>query len=190
MDDFENIKELWNSNRKLNILDTGQIQTVIKNFQAKKKRNAFLNTIFFIACGVILPLIVIFYKPLLWTTTFGEILIAIGFLSGIALKFRTLRNLTQDELKSNRDFLENLIIKSKQKGSKMNWHLIVSVLFLAVGYGFFIYQEVRDNQFHLILTYSGITLFTLVMFFIFRPFVKRNSENKVQKMLDEIEALG
>jgi len=189
MDDFKDIKQLWHSQNTLGIPDIEQIQTIIKKYQSKKKRNVFLVTALFIACGIGFILIIFLHKPLLWTATFGEILISIGFLLGLILKLKTLKNITKIEMKSNKDFLEDLIKASNQKKSKANWHLILSVLLLAIGYGFFVYEEIKDNQSELILSYLIIVLFTLVMYFIFRPFIKRKSKKKIQKMLDEIEKL-
>lgn len=190
MDDFENVKHIWNSKNTLDTPDLEQIQTVIKKYQSKKKRNAFLLTALFISCGILFNLIIIFHNPLLWTTTFGEILILIGFISGMILKLNTLKSITKNELKSNKAFLEDLIKVSIQKKSKVNWLQIISVLLIAIGYGFFIYEEIKENQTELILSYFGIALFSLGMYFIFRPFIKRNSIKKIQKMLEEIEDLN
>jgi len=189
MDDFENVKQLWNSKNTLDTPNLEQIQTVIKKYQSKKKRNAFLLTALFISCGILFILIIIFHNPLLWTTTFGEVLIAIGFILGMILKLNTLKNITKNELKSNKDFLEDLIKLSVQRKSKVNWLQLISVLLLAIGYGFFIYEEIQENQSELILSYLGIILFALGMYFIFRPFVKSKSKKKIQKMIKEIERL-
>jgi len=189
MDDFEDIKQLWNSKNTLDIPNLEQIQTVIKKYQSKKKRNAFLVTALFISCGIAFILIIILHNPVLWTTTVGEILILIGFISGMILKLNTLKSLTKNELKSNKDFLKDLIKVSVQKKGKVNWHLIISVLLLAIGYGFFIYEEIRENQTELILSYLRIVLFTLGMYFIFRPFIRKITKNKIEKMIEAIQNL-
>ncbi|HVA98460.1 MAG TPA: hypothetical protein VNG53_06160 [Bacteroidia bacterium] len=165
------------------------MQSIIKKYQTKKKRNIVLLTALLILCFIVWILVIIFHKPLLWTTTFGEILIVSGFISGITLKLNSLKNVTKNELKSNKAFLEDLIKVSGQKKAKANWHILFPVLLLAIGYGFFIYEEIKDNQAELILSYFGIALYILVMYFIFRPFIKRNSKNKTKKMLEAIENL-
>ncbi len=187
MEDFEDIKRLWNSENTSGIPNVKQIQNIFKKYQNKKKRNAFWFTGLFIACSISFLLIIIFHKPLLWTTTFGEILISLGFLLGIILKLKTLKKISKDELKTNKDYLEDLIKSSYQKKSKTNWHLIISVLFLAIGYGFFIYEECKENQTQLILSYMSITLFTGAMYFIFRPFVKKISKNSIKKVIEAME---
>ena len=187
MNDFENIKQLWNSNNTVDIPNLEQIQMVIKKYQSKKKQNALLLTILFVLCGFVLAFI--FHKPLSITTTLGEILISIGFILGMILKLNTLKKFTKIELKSNKDFLEDVIKVSAQKKSKTNWLQIITVLLLAIGYGFYIHQEIKDNQTSMILSYLGITLFAFGMYFIFRPYVNRNSKKKIQKMLNEIKSL-
>ena len=189
MDDFENIKQLWNSKNTLDIPDLEQIQTVIKKYQSKKKRNAFLLTALFVLCGIGFVLIIILHNSLHWTTTLGEILIFIGFILGMILKLNTLKSIAQNELKSNKDFLIDLITVSAQKKSKTNWLQIISALLLAIGYGFFIYKEIKENQIELILSYLGIALFTLGMYFVFRPFVRKISKNKIEKMIEAIQNL-
>lgn len=189
MDDFEHIKQLWDSKNNLGIPNVEEIQTIIKNYQTKKKRNTLLLITLFILCGIAFVLVIVFHNPLLWTTTFGEVLIAIGFILGMILKLNTLKNITKNELKSNKDFLEDLIKLSVQRKSKVNWLQLISVLLLAIGYGFFIYEEIKENQSELILSYLGIILYALGMYFIFRPFVKSKSKKKIQKMIKEIERL-
>tara|TARA_R110001592_G_scaffold261500_1_gene526375 strand:+ start:2302 stop:2874 length:573 start_codon:yes stop_codon:yes gene_type:complete len=190
MDDFENLKQLWNSKNTLDIPNLKQIQTVIKKYQRKKKRNIYLLIALLILCCIVLILVFTFHKPLLWTTTFGEILISIGFILGMILKLSTLKSITKNELKSNKAFLEDLIKVSIKKKPKANWLQIISALLIAIGYGFFIYEEIKENQTELILSYFGITLFSLGMYFIFRPFIKRNSKKKIKKMLEGIENLN
>lgn len=189
MNNFEDIKQLWNSNNTRDLPNLEQMESVIKKYQTKKKRNIFLVIALLISCGVLFTLVFIFHKPLLWTTTFGEILMALGLILGLIIKLNTLKNITRNELKPNKYFLEDLIKTSAQKHSKTNWHIIISVLLIAIGYGFFIYEGIRGNQTELILSYFGIALFTLVMYFIFRPFMKRSSKNKTKKMLEAIEKL-
>ncbi|MGA7838288.1 MAG: hypothetical protein WB996_09995 [Ignavibacteriaceae bacterium] len=186
MDEFKDIKRLWNSKNTLGIPNLEQIRIVINNYQRKKKRNAFLLTALFILCGIAFILILLLHKPLLWTTTFGEILISMGFILGMILKLNTLKRIKNIELKPNIDFLEDLIKDSVRNKSKINWHLIITVLLLAIGYGFFIYEEIKDNKFELTLSYLGIAIFTFAMYFVFRPFIKRSSKKKIQKMIDEI----
>ncbi|UII25761.1 hypothetical protein LVD15_21010 [Fulvivirga maritima] len=187
MDNFEDIKRLWNSENTSEIPDVKQIQTIFKKYQNKKKRNAFWLTGLFIACSISFLFIIIFHKPLLWTTTFGEILISLGFLLGIILKLKTLKKISKDELKSNKEYLKDLMKSSSQEKSKANWHLIISVLFLTIGYGFFLYEEFKENQTQLILSYIGITLFTGVIYFIFRPLVKKISKKNIKKVIEAME---
>lgn len=187
MDNFEDIKQLWNSKNTLDIPNLEHIQNIVKQYQRKRKRNAFLVTSLFVLCGIAFILIIILHKPLHWSTSLGEILISIGFISGLVLKLKSLKNISKNELKSNSDFLKDLIKDINKKKSKANWHLIFSVLLLAIGYGFFIYEDIKDNQLELILSYLGITLFAFGMYFIFRPFMKRKSKKKIQIIIDEIE---
>ena len=187
MDDFENIKQLWTSKNTSDIPNLEHIQTVIKKYQRKKKRNAFLVTILFASCGI--ALVFIFREPRHWTTTLGKILIIIGFISGMILKLKTLKSITKNELKSNKDFLEDLIKVSAQKKSKINCLQLITVLLLALGYGFYIYQDIKENPTQMILSYLGIILFVFGMYFIFRPFINRKSKKKIQKMLQHIQSL-
>ena len=184
--DFEDIKQVWNSKNSMDIPNLEHIQVRIKKYQNTKKRNALFITALFILCGIAFILIMLLHKSSLWTTYLGEILIAIGFLSGLILKLKTFKKIIKNELKSNKDFLEDLIKGTYQRKSKANWHLILSVLFLAIGYGFFIYEDIRDKPSELILSYLGIALFVCGMYFIFRPFMRRNSKRKIQKMIDEM----
>lgn len=189
MDDFEDIKQLWNSKNTLDLPNLKQMQSVIKKYQARKKQNISFVISLIILCGITFTLVFIFHKPLYWTTPFGEILIALGFILVLIIKLNTLKKITKNELKSNKVFLEDLIKGSIHKKSKANWYLIISVLLLAIGCGFFIYEVIRDNQTELILSYLGLAIYTLVMYFIFRPFKKRRSKNKTKKMLEAIEKL-
>lgn len=189
MDDFENMKQIWNSKNNLNIPEIIDIQNIIKRYQNKKRRNAFLLTVSFIICGLLFILIVLFYQYQLWTTIFGEALILIGFILGLMLKVNTLKSVNKSIMKSNKVFLEYLSKVTAERKTKVNWLQLVSVFLLTIGYGFFIYEEIKDNKTEFILVYSGMLVFVLSMYFIFRPMMKRNSKNKIQKMLNEIESL-
>lgn len=189
MNDFEDIKQLWNSNNHSDLPDAEQMGSIIKKYQNKKKRTIFLVIALLILCGVLFTLSFIFHRPLLWTTKFGEVLMASGFIFGLIMALNKLKKVSKDELKSNKDYLENSIEVSIQKKSKANWHILISMLLIAAGYGFYIYENIRDNQSALILSYFGIALYILIIYFIFRPFMKNRSKNTTKEMFEEIEKL-
>ncbi|WP_027418815.1 hypothetical protein [Crocinitomix catalasitica] len=189
MDDFDDLKQLWNTHDSVDIPNLEQMQTVIAKYQKTKKRNAFLATTLFIFCGLAFIAIILLQKQTFWTTIFGEMMILSGFVSGIILKLNSLKNITNHQLKPNKDYLQDLSNTTHRKMKHASWHLILSVLLLVIGYGFFIYEKLQANQTTLILSYIGIGLFTLGLYFIFRPLVNKISHNKIEKMIKEIEDL-
>ncbi len=188
MDSFENIKQIWTSEKALDLPNSKEIKSAIESYHSSKKRNIYLLIAILILCLIIFVFVIVFNKPLLWTTTLGEILISIGFISGISIKLKTLRKTTQNELKSNKDFLEDLKI-AIQKKSEINSLQIIAALFISVGYGFFIYETVRNNKTVMIFSYLGITLFVSGIYFVIRPFAKNISRKKSEKLLKDIEAI-
>ncbi len=175
MDSFENIKQIWSSEKALDLPNSTEIKSAIDTYHSGKKRNIYLLIALLILCLIIFVLVMVFHKPLLWTTTVGEILILIGFILGISLKLKTLKKATQNELKSNKDFLEDLK-KSIRKKSEVNLLQIIALLFISVGYVFFIYETVRNSKTDMLFSYSGITLFVLGVYFISDHFPKANRE--------------
>lgn len=189
MDDFKNIKELWNSQNNLLTPNINQIEKIIKDYQIKKKRNVFLVTALFIACGIGFLMIIFLYKSSYWTTIVGEVLISLGFLLGLILKLKSLKKINNNEMKSNKDYLEDLTKVFNRKKPKTNLLQIISVSLLSIGYGFFIYEEIKTNQNELILSFIGILIFSLGMYYFFRPFINRKSKKKIEKLLDAIHQL-
>lgn len=189
MDDFLKLQDLWNAPNQEDVSNLEQLRGSIKKYQHRKKRNARWVTLLFLLCGLALVPIFIFYKPSAWTTTFGEVLMVLGFGSGLVLKLKSLQKIAQAELQTNKAFLQDLLKTVDPKQQKFNWHLVISVLLLATGYAFFIYESLKGNLVHLILCDIGIAIFTLGLYFVFRPFVKKISKSKAEKLLKEIHDL-
>ncbi|MGV6845638.1 MAG: hypothetical protein ACWA42_05880, partial [Lutibacter sp.] len=83
-------------------------------------------------------------------------------------------------MKSNKDYLEDLTKVFNRKKPKTNLLQIISVSLLSIGYGFFIYEEIKTNQNELILSFIGILIFSLGMYYFFRPFINRKSKKKIE----------
>ena len=189
MDSFETIKQIWTSEKALDLPNSNDIKSALEKYHSSKKRNIYLLIVALVLCLVLFVLVIVFNKSLLWTTTLGEILILIGFVLGISQKLKTLKKTHQNELKSNKDFLEDLKIAVRKK-SKANLLQIIAMFLLSVGYAFYIYEIVRKNNTTMLVSYLGIILFLLGVYFVFRPFTNKKSRKKSAKLLNDIEAFN
>ncbi len=80
MDSFENIKQIWTSEKALDLPNSKEIISAIESYHSSKKRNIYLLIAILILCLIIFVFVIVFNKPLVWTTILGEILISIGFI--------------------------------------------------------------------------------------------------------------
>ncbi|RFC54274.1 hypothetical protein [Brumimicrobium aurantiacum] len=187
MDDFDVMKKVWNSNSNSDVSTPTQIHSAIKKFKQKKKRNAFWVTASFILCALAFIVVLILLRPMEWTTIIGVISILIAFILGIFQKLKSLKSITKTELKSNKEFLEQMV--DSAQFTKTNWLQIFTILLFAVGYALFIYEGIKDSFIEMCLSYLGIILFSVFMYFVFRPYMRTVSQHKVKKMTEIIQDL-
>ncbi|MEZ5026721.1 MAG: hypothetical protein R2739_09090 [Chitinophagales bacterium] len=186
MDELENIKLIWKTEKANALPNSEVVKSLIKKYQSAKKRNLFLLIALALACLIIFIWTIAFQTPSPWTTILGEVLIFLGLIITLSLKILSLKNATKNEQKTNRQFLEDL---KKSTGNQSQIKLIqrAGVLMLSVGFGFYIYKIVSNDLTKLVLTYAGIVLYVIFIYFVFRPLVMKKTEQRINRLLEKID---
>lgn len=186
MDELENLKLIWKT-EKTNALPNSEVaKSLIKKYQSAKKRNLFLLIALAFSCLIIFIWTIVFKIPSPWTTILGEVLIFLGLIITLLLKMHSLKNATKNEQKTNRQFLEDLK-NSTGNRSQINLMQRTGVFMLSVGFGFYIYETVCNDPTKLVLTYLGIVLYVIFIYFVFRPLARKGTDQRINRLLEKIE---
>lgn len=188
MDSFESLKDIWLTKNTAVLPDPEAMEIAIKKYKNSKKRNV---TLLAIAAILLVPafFIIIFAMPMdVWTTVLGEVLISAGLLMTLFLKLKTLKKTSTYEALSNDEFLKKIKSATAAK-SKTNVVQLLAMNAIYFGYSFFIYDSLKNDCKLMVITYILITLFSLSMYFIFRPLSQKKSKEKAEKLLKNISEL-
>lgn len=188
MDDFESLKEVWQSQKQPTMPTPDTINAAIKSYQTRKKRNVIMLTL---AALLLIPclLLTFYFTPHVSSTTvMGEVSMSIGLLLTVILKFRTLKTTTSNEMLTNKAFLQKLK-NSVDTRSKINDMQICAVALICIGYALYIYDSIKGNPFVVFGSYTAIAGFGVMMYTIFRPFAERKAHQNSEVLLRKISEI-
>ena len=188
MDSFEEIQNLWLSEKADILPNSDQIKNLVSKYNSVKNRNIWFLLILLFLCFVTMVLVVIFYEDRKFTTIFGEILIFIALFVTIIFKLQKLRTVKDNELKNSQDFLKDLEFSTHQK-SKFNPLQILALILFGIGYGFFIYETVKGNPQQMWLCYAAVIIYILLMYFVVKPIFEKKNKKQNLEFLSKIEKI-
>lgn len=188
MNTFEEIKELWLSEQEV-IPHSDEIIQLVKKYQNRKKRMIYFMIFILILLVLILCYVFSFQNWKLWTTPLGEIIIVCAFLLTISIKMRLLKKEKLNYLKSNKEYLEEMknIVSGRRKVGRT---VFFTFILFGSGYGIFIFESVYPDIRMMLMTYLGILLYMLFMYFVFRLIINKYQNKQIEKLFKNIDYIS
>lgn len=191
MQNFDNIRSLWQSDMEKGLPDTEKIILQIRNIRKKMIRRYITGAVILVLTFLFIGFIGWYYHFEEWTTRTGIIIILLTIVLGIIFNTRLIRLLWQqsDLTLDNKKFLEQLIrfrnIQSAIKSKGMALYFIL----LSIGITLYMVEFTRRN------IYFGIGAYTITfgwIVFAWVYFHKRKvnkQENEINEQIEYIERM-
>lgn len=186
MENFDDIKSIWQLEKADQLPHADEIEKVAKVFKMKKANKA--KTLIGLLIGCILGYIAVWIglENVLWTTRVGLIISVLAILYVLWFKYQELKKEDQAESLNSAAFLTQLkleLINKKEEQARM----MIFILLFFVAYAFFIYEKVAVNSQLLFKGYSILVVVVGIFWFVFRPLSYRYYRKSIQKTITQIE---
>ena len=187
MDNFDEIKNVWQNQKMESLPSISSINKAIKGYHNSRKREIVFLVFLSVICLTAMIWVMVDYKSNLWTTRIGESLfIGIGLYLFFS-KYKLLQKNKQEELLSASDYLDAL--KKKSEKEALNKSQPILFMILSIGFFFYLYEMLSESKPQLIFGYSILFLFLIFTWFVYRPFKIKSRQNKIQNLLTKIDHL-
>ncbi len=187
MDRFDEIKNIWQSRPAGMQPSLSGFNEAVRSFQSAKKRNVIFLILLSVICLAAMVWVMVDYQSTLWTTRAGELIFLVMGLYLFYTKMNQLRKNNREEWLSARDFLDNLMENSKKEATDRTRVLIFIVL--AVAFFLYLYEMLAGSRLKMMAGYGSLTLFLLLVWFVYRPVMMRRQQKKIRNLLTKIDNL-
>ena len=188
MDNFDEIKNIWETQKDEKAPSFKQISKAIKRYQSQRKKKIVSLIALSILCLTAMGYVMVDYHSHLWTTRIGEILF---LLVGIYLLYFNLNLFTKkkhEEMLNTNDYLD--VFKKNSKREVMNESRPLLFIIASVAFFLYVYEILFDSKTQLIIGYSILIAFLAIMWFVVRPRQLKRKLTKIQKLLDKIDTIN
>lgn len=187
MDHFDEIKNIWQSRPAGMQPSLSGFNEAVRSFQSAQRRNILLLILLSVICLAAMVWVMVDYQSALWTTRAGELIFLVMGLYLFYTKMNQLRKNNREEWLSARDFLDNLMENSKNEAKNRTRVLIFIVL--AVAFFLYLYEMLAGSRLKMMAGYGSLTLFLLLVWFVYRPVMMRRQQKKIRNLLTKIDNL-
>lgn len=186
MHSFDDIKQIWLAQDAHVLPDAQEIIGICKKYRSVRIRNLRLMIAATVLLAGIMLLVVAYGGAKLWTTSVGEILIFLAILLVLYYKVQSLRIVKSHELKTNQEFINHLrTVDDKHRFQRQ----IIPMGVLIIAYAFFIFEFLIGDPWMLVAGYIALIVFSLGMWFLYRPWANRRFDRKKERLLSQINEL-
>jgi hypothetical protein len=188
MEKFNDIKSIWHSEKASQLPAADEFVVLVNKYKSKRSRKSFFLLLMLIVCFVLFVNVWFRYNASLWTTKVGEVLVFAIILYQIFYQYVDLKKKKKEESLNISMFLFNLKKEVTEKNEEKK-HILFSLSFLCLAYGFFIYENASGSLQSLIIHYTLLLVIFAFLWFVYRPFASRSQQESVKMMLIKIEKL-
>lgn len=189
MDNFEDLKELWQSKVPKNLPNVDHMLAIIKKEESKKRNQLLFSLLGLMLCFGLTTYLFIDGWDNRWSTELGLVFILIT----VAFTFFSFLNqLRKDKINDMLDgetyintMKEDIIRRSNYKDTNQN----ISFIMLLVAYSFFIYEPCSKNTETIIMGYSIFLLVIILLWFVVKPMFDKYSLINIEKLIYKIDNL-
>lgn len=186
MENFEDIKAIWHSEKEAFIPEPEEINKNIKRQQNKLSQRVFMSILGLLLCTFAMVLS-IYFSPHSWVKTLGGSIIILSIIYAISFKYDTWQRKKYQQTLSNLEYLRQLQKEKEHDFSKFPYKYAIVLVGDFVGTCLYFYPIFLKGN--LILGYAAITSFFLLAWFIYRPYRKRKYWKKNEKLIKQIQTL-
>ena len=187
MDNFDEIKQIWQSANTNGLPKTEEIIHTIKRYRIRQilKTSAVILVTLFMMFTMVW--VVIAYKSQLLTTRIGEGCFFTAMFILLSFTLRSLKRITGSKNYSNAAFLKFLkqeqirLIRYQQKTQIIGFGIASAGLF------FYTYETVHSQPFVMLAVYSGILVWCLIAWFVIRPRAMGRKTKKLEETIEKLE---
>lgn len=188
MENFDEIKSIWQLEKGDQLPSVEEIEKIAKTFNMKKQNKA--KALIGLLIGCILGYIAVWIgmENVFWTTRAGLICCVVAILYVVWFKYQEMSKDGPANPLNSAAFLAHLkseLINKKEEKKR----IIIFILLFFVAYALFIYEKVQVNSQLMLTGYSILALVMAFFWFVVRPLVYRNYRKSIQKTITEIEMI-
>jgi len=192
MDNFNDIKGLWQNQPTANLPDVG----AIKKAADKNRRQIIIRNVWsLLALGG--TVIFTFYIGMAYdfkfiTTRLGIMIIIIGIVGAMAINSQMLKLLLSraDESSDNQAYLRQLIEYRNKQRFLQSRGMVIYYLLLTTGFMLYLYEFfARDHMFGL-KAYAVTLSWIAFTWFYLKPRAIRKQEKKISDLIEQIESIS
>jgi hypothetical protein len=189
MNDFNDIKDLWQSARANDLPGAKEVVRSIKNYRAKQviKNIAVIAMALFLVA--VMVHVVFTYKSVMLTTRLGEACFFLALFILIGISIQALSRVPAKGDHSNGSFLHYLKQEQLKLISFYKRTQAFAFAVSAAGLGLYLFEGLKDANW-LIAGYACFTVYVLACWFILRPLAFRAKTKKLREEIMKLEKLS
>ena len=189
MENFDNIKNIWNSEKAENIPQLSEINHEMLKYKAKTKQSLHFWFYLLLLSAALMFCVLVFNKTEMVSTIVGEIMIILTISYVIYNYIKIIVQKRVNDIISNNDYLSllkqekinDLRLKKKSQA--------ISFLLLFLSYGIFLHEIISESTKTLVIGYSIYMAIMAVLWFIYKPYWDKKQKKANQILIDKIENL-
>ena len=189
MENFDNIKNIWNSEKAENIPQLSEINHEMLKYKAKTKQSLHFWFYLLLLSAALMFCVLVFNKTEMVSTIVGEIMIILTISYVIYNYIKIIVQIRVNDIISNNDYLSllkqekinDLRLKKKSQA--------ISFLLLFLSYGIFLHEIISESTKTLVIGYSIYISIMAVLWFIYKPYWDKKQKKANQILIDKIENL-
>ncbi|MBS1748036.1 MAG: hypothetical protein JST21_17870 [Bacteroidetes bacterium] len=188
MQSFENIHDLWQTNKEESLPDVNEMIMQIKKMRKKMIGRYFIGAVILVLTFLFIGFIGWFYHFERWTTRTGILITMLTIVMGVVFNTRLVQLLLQqDDLTlDNRKYLEQLLHFRNVQGKIRNQGIALYFILLALGLGLYMIEFAERNLYFGIGAYI-ITFGWIVFAWVY--FHKKKAHKQEKEINEQIENL-
>ena len=190
MDSFEDIQQIWLSEKAADLPNIEEMRQAIAGEKNRHRRRIWFSVAAIVILLSLMTLLAVFSEAKLLSTFFGEALMFTAIFILLTSRINSLRRAFRNENISNREFIEKLKFDIERLTN--DWNAVQKTGFACIssGYLLFLYESVYQNRQAMMIGYSLAIVMLAAAWFFLRPFANRRKLEKKELLLKKIENLS
>lgn len=185
MDNFDKIKNIWQNQKTEQLPSIASINNTIRIYHTKRKRAISFLAFISVICLITMTWVMVDYESNLLTTRIGESLfILLGFYLLVS-KLNLLKKKKKEELLSTKDYLDDL--KERSLKEALNESQPIPFFISVIALVLYVFELFSASQTRLIVGYFILCLLVVLIWFVYRPFMIKKNQSKIQNLLNNID---
>ncbi|MGI4729001.1 MAG: hypothetical protein ACRYGB_10555 [Janthinobacterium lividum] len=190
MDNLDDLKAIWHTANTDSLPSSKEMLEIIRKFRAQKLRNKWLVIICSCLLSLLIVIVLFTFRFHLVSTYIGGGLMAASALLLAATNIRSLKRFYQLEDCSNREFLDFIEqTRQNQIYYYKKTHAVI-ILLCTVGWALYTYEPTHQHPVWLISTYTVISAYLAIMWFVVRPRTFKKGQEKLNATRQRLEKIS